>query len=143
MSMKNGNTKMKHNGLMSKFFIGMKGEILPYDFTDLGWEAKGLMESLHHILYGELMSRPSLTMWDWSIRTKNVFLRNKLLTVGNVVHVTIDTINNFYGCGYKTRKEVYNVFKEELNMMLMNWSPDLYWAKFDIGHGEDKDYKAR
>ena len=117
----------------------MKGEVVPYDFTDMGWDAKPLLEQLHHVMYTELVTRKVLDSWLWSVRTRNMFQNNKIYSVGRVMHIRLDDINTLIGCGMKTRKEVYETFKEEFGITLEQWNPQHYWEKIFTPRSKDMD----
>jgi hypothetical protein len=107
--------------------LGVKGEVVPFDFTSMGSEAAPLVEAIHNIAKEELFSRDVVSYFDWSGRAKNMFLRNKLFTVGSVMYLTLRQVDNLVMCGYKTRKEVYDQFKS-IGILLPNWEPEKYWG---------------
>lgn len=109
--------------------LGVKEEIVSYDFTELGWDAQEIVEFMYSVAFTEMVSRNVLHMWDWSVRVKNMLVRNKLDTVGKVMHIEVIEINKLWGCGFKSRKEIYDVFKS-LNIELKNWHPNHYWDKY-------------
>lgn len=112
------------------------GEVMPYDFTDLGEDASYLMYNIHWIAKQELMSRNVLHVYDWSARTVSILIGNQLTTIGHVCSISLDNINHLQGCGFKTRKEVYLTFRSIFNMKLKQWNPDEYLDKYRfIGEG--------
>lgn len=128
---------------MRNFMLGAIGEVIPYDFTNMGWEAKPLIEQINIIAFTELVNRSLFDSFDWGTRVKNMFLRNKLKTVGNVVFLSLEDVNRLSYCGYKTRKEVYDVFLNELNMELKQWNPDEYWESVNVRKRGKLDSKIR
>lgn len=128
---------------MRNFMLGAIGEVIPYDFTNMGWEAKPLIEQINIIAFTELVNRSLFDSFDWGTRVKNMFLRNKLKTVGNVVFLSLEDVNRLSYCGYKTRKEVYDVFLNELNMELKQWNPDKYWESVNVRKRGKLDSKIR
>lgn len=112
-----------------KITLGVKGEVIPYDFTEMGWDARSLVEQLHTMAYNELVTRKVMDSWLWSVRTRNMFQNNKIYSVGRVMHIKLDDVNALIGCGMKTRKEVYEVFGNEFGIVLEQWNPQHYWEK--------------
>lgn len=110
--------------------LGEKCEVIPYDFTTLGWEAKYILEAIHELAHKALVEKPIYLVWPWSLRTKNMFLNNKILTVGNIIYLGIDGVNNLVGCGFKVREEIHNTFRDEFNIKLNQWNPERYWEKY-------------
>lgn len=108
--------------------LGTKEEIIPYDFSYLGWEAREITEFIHDTAYAELVARP-INSLCWSVRVDNMFRANKLNSIGMVMNISIESINNLYGCGFKTRREVYEVF-ESYGIVLDQWHPDRYYDKY-------------
>ena len=104
--------------------LGERGEVMSYDFTEIGWEAQDMIEKLHVWARMELMCRDIMDVWDWSLRTRHMFENNNMTTIGNVAHIQLKQINNLPQCGFKTRREVYNIFFSELNIKLHQWNPD-------------------
>lgn len=111
------------------FTLGMKNEVIPYDFTEMGWDAKDIVEELYAAAYKELMTRSLDCLWDWSIRTKNMFDANGIIYVGMIIHMTVEDVNTLKGCGFKARKEVYESCKY-CGIELPAWKPEHYWDKF-------------
>lgn len=118
--------------------LGVREEIVAYDFTHLGWDAQEIVGFIYDVAFTELVSRNIFEVWDWSQRVKNMFMRNRLDTVGKVMHISVKDINKLGGCGYKSRNEVFMVF-ESLGMKLPNWEPSNYWNKYSDKKEEDKD----
>ncbi len=113
-----------------KLMLGVVGEVIPYDFTNLGWNALELIEALNKVLYDHLINRPLLEEADWSVRTRNMFLRNRLTKVGQVLFMDVDHVNRLAGCGYQTRKNVYEEFQKK-GIDLPAWKPEKYWEKYN------------
>lgn len=128
---------MISNGKRKKVVVvlGAIGECYPYDFTTMGWEAKEITDFIHECAYKELVNRNLHVSWGWSVRTKSMFLNNRLHTIGNVVH--LQSVNKLIGCGFKVRKEVYDVFRHEFSIELKQWHPDQYWKKFRFSEKDE------
>lgn len=119
--------------------LGMKHEIIPFDFTILGEEAMPFVEVIHTFAYTELLSRPVLQMIDWSTRVQNMFMKNHLNLIKDVVMISEAHIQRLMGCGYKTRQEVFSIFKE-YGIILEQWNPDKYWDKYSTkNYNKSKD----
>ena len=135
---------LTHKGNVEKDVItlGVRSEIQSIDFV--GWEygAEEAMEFIHAVAYVELLSRNVLVMWDWGARTQNMLLKNKLNTISDIMSLDLRQINRLSGCGYKTRKEVYDVFCS-YGLKMAAWMPGHYWErmnyKFADEPGENKD----
>ena len=112
--------------------LGVKGEVVPIDFTDMGYEAQWLMEKLHDVVYRELVYRDIFPLHDWSVRVKHLFENNKLRTVGSIIHIELKAINKLPMCGFKVRKEVFDTFLNEFGIRVNQWSPEHYWNKYDF-----------
>lgn len=108
--------------------LGAIGEVHSYNFIHLGADAEEIVEFIHAVSYVELLSRPIETMDDWSIRVKNMLLRNRLIVVSDVVCLDLKQVNRLTGCGYKTRQEVYRVFNE-YGFKVDSWMPGHYWER--------------
>lgn len=112
--------------------LGVIGEVHSYDYTSLGSfgdslrEVEEIIEFIHAVGYVELMSRPLEEMCEWPMRVKTMFLRNRLLTISDVLCVDLKEVNKLAGCGYKTRQEVYKVFNE-YGLKVEQWMPGHYW----------------
>lgn len=128
--------QVSDNGQMKQVFvIGVRDEIMPVSFVEMGWETQWIIEKLHIIAYNELIHRNILTVFDWSLRTKNIFLHNNIRAIGHVICAELRYINNLVGCGFKSRREIYEVFNYELGIKLNQWNPDLYMDKFQFNKG--------
>lgn len=114
-----------------KLMLGTKNEVIPIDFTTWGWGAKDIISQIYSIVFTELVNRDIFTVGDWSVRTKNMFLNNNIKKVMDLLEINLNgvqSVNNLIGCGFKTRKQIYERFKE-LNIELSSWNPDYYWTK--------------
>lgn len=120
-----------------KMILGSHGESMPYDFTDLGWDAKELTDLIHSFAYDELVKRPLAEVCEWSYRTQAMLDRNKLTKVGHVLNIKLARIHDLIGCGFSVRKEVYEAFGSVLNIELVEWHPNQYWNKFNFNTEED------
>lgn len=110
--------------------LGIKGEVVPYDYTDMGWEAELLMEKLHNILYDSLMERELHLVYMWTGRVQNVFNRNHVSKVGQIVNMTESKVFTLHGCGLVVRKEVYGVFQDVVGITLPAWEPRRWYQKY-------------
>lgn len=108
--------------------IGCLREIRQLDFVGMGEKAEHLIGSIHRIAMREFLSRRIVTVWDWEIRTKHMFEDNGLVSIGEVVRLSLGHVNRLKGCGYKTRKEVYDIFML-YHLKLNNWSPEYHYSK--------------
>lgn len=100
------------------------------DFANMEGEAESIVECIHKMAYKELLSRSIESMWDWQMRTKNMFEHNALHRMGDVVSLSLGGVNRLMGCGYVTRKEVYEVFCV-YHLKLKHWMPELHWEKMN------------
>lgn len=122
--------------------LGVVGEVHSYDFTSLGSfgeslrEVEEIIEFIHAVAYVELLSRPVETMCDWPIRVKTMFLRNRLVTVSDVMCLNLDQVNRLAGCGYKTRQEVYQTFNG-YGLSIESWMPGHYWDRMNYKFTDD------
>lgn len=116
--------------------LGERGEVMSYDFTEIGWDAQDMIEKLHVWARMELMCRDIMDVWDWSLRTRHMFENNNMTTIGHVAHIQLKQINNLPQCGFKTRREVYNIFFSELNIKLHQWNPDQIMDRYRFEGGE-------
>ena len=110
--------------------LGEGGEVISYDFTEMGWDAQIMIEKVHTWAKMELMCRDIMSVTYWSSRTKHMFQNNELATIGHIIHTPLQVINRLPQCGYKTRREIYNAFQVELNIKLHEWNPDQYLEKY-------------
>jgi hypothetical protein len=113
-----------------KLTLGVKGEVIPYDYTLLGWDAFSLMEQLHEILYAALMERNIYHAYVWTGHVQQVFARNHITTVGQIVNMSESKVFTLRGCGLVVRKEVYNVFQNTIGITLPAWEPKRWYAKY-------------
>lgn len=123
--------------------VGMKDELLENGLylIDLSYltEEEGVASIVGYIYemsYRELMSRTLLSVWDWELRTKHMFEHNNLHYIGDIVYLSQGKVNRLIGCGYKTRKEIYDIFYM-YHLKLNNWSPDKHWDKANYKFKED------
>jgi hypothetical protein len=120
--------------------LGMRDEVLPIDLTYIDErELELIMQFIHNVAYTELISRSIESMCDWSVRAQNVFKRNRFESIGHILGVTKNQVHCLHGCGYKTRKEVYDVYKS-YGLTLPNWEPGEYYDKFNY---QFKDERGR
>ena len=110
--------------------LGERGEVIPYDFTDRGYDVQWMTDQLNKLVKAELMSRKILPAWDWSTRVKNIFMNNRLITIEHVAQLTPQQVNRLVGCGVNARREVYEIFRDEFYININNWHPSNYWEKF-------------
>lgn len=113
--------------------LGERGEVITYDFIEIGWDAQDMIEKLHVWAKMELMCRDIMSVTYWSSRTRHMFENNEFTTIGHIIHIPLHIINRLPQCGYKTRREVYNAFQTELNIKLHEWNPDQYLEKYRFG----------
>ena len=107
-------------------------ELSLVNLIDIGEEEgiESLVELIHKLAYNEFLSRRIDSMWDWELRTKNMFVNNHLHKVGDVAGLPIGKVNRLIGCGYITRKEVYDVFWM-YHLRLKFWEPDKHYSKLN------------
>lgn len=132
---------LTHKGNVKKEVVclGMKDEVL---VMDLVWCAEHemieIIEFIHSVAYIELLSRDVMSVWPWGLRVEHMFLKNKLNTVSDVISLDLRQINRLLGCGYKTRKEVYDVFCS-YGLKLQSWTPGHYWERMKFEDVEKVD----
>lgn len=121
--------------------LGMRDEVLPIDlnYTDER-EVELMIDFIHKIAYTELLSRNVGTMTEWSVRALNLFTRHNLVLVGHVMGLTKNEVNRLTGCGYKTRKEIYETYKS-YGLIISNWEPGQYYDKMNYKF-EDNNGKS-
>lgn len=110
------------------WILGLLEEIDPMSFEIMQYEVSPLIESVHKIALNEFLSRTLVSMWDWEIRTQHMFQDNRLNMVNDVIVLPSKLVDRLKGCGYKTRKEVYDIFTLH-HVKLHYWSPDKHWGK--------------
>ena len=108
--------------------IGEVKEVSIVDFPNMEEKAEYIIGSIHRIAMSEFMSRDILSMWEWEVRTKSVFEHNHIHHIKDVVTLTLGQVNRLIGCGYKTRKEIYDIFVL-YHIKLKNWSPEKHWRQ--------------
>lgn len=119
--------------------LGMRDEVLPIDlsYTDEE-EIAMIMDFVHELAYTELLSREIMSMWEWSVRTQGVLAQNNLIQVGHIVGLSKIEVNRMAGCGYKTRKEIYDVYKS-YGLIMPNWSPGMYYEKANYQFNDEEE----
>ena len=111
--------------------LGMKDEILPIDFMYVNDEEIAcIMDFVHGIAQQELVSRSVMSMAEWSLRARSVFINNDLSQVGHVIVLTKNEVNRLIGCGYITRKEIYDVYRS-YGLQVPGWEPGYYYEKLN------------
>lgn len=118
------------NVLLTQF-----GELHEYgasvlEFTDMEQEAEQIVAAIHRTAMREFVSRKLITVWDWEIRTKHMFEDNRLEVIKDVIVLPLGKVNRLKGCGYTTRKEVYDIFVL-YHIKLNNWSPEHHYSKMN------------
>lgn len=103
-------------------------EISLVDLTNIEEGVGSIVECIHKVAYQEFMSRILTSMWGWEVRTIHMFSNNHLYHVGDIVGLPLGKVNRLLGCGYQTRKEVYDVFCM-YHLRLKHWSPELHYSK--------------
>ena len=89
------------------------------------WEPEcieSVVKLLHNTAIQELLSRNILSVWDWELRTKNMFQANKLKVVNDLVNKKQEDMKQIVGCGETTKKEVYAAFLM-YHIRLKYWKP--------------------
>jgi hypothetical protein len=104
------------------WMLGHVSEIHQMHFEIMEEEAEHIVGSLHRIALSELLSRSITSMWDWEMRTKNMFQHNALTYIRDVTSLSVGRVNRLMGCGYVTRKEVFDVFCL-YHLKLTHWQP--------------------
>lgn len=119
--------------------LGVKAEIIPYDFTVMGWDVSVMLEKLHDIAYAALMDRDIVTIYPWTGYTLGAFKRNGITKIGQICNMTESKVFSLHGCGLVIRKEVYGVFQEVIGITLPAWNPKRWYQKYrnyDFGDEE-------
>lgn len=117
--------------------LGVIGEVKSYDISCMNYEAiEEVTDFLHAVGYVEMISRPLETMEDWSIRVKNMFLRNRLIYISDVLSLDLKQVNRLSGCGYKVRQEVYQVMGS-YGCKVEAWMPGHYWERMNYKFTDD------
>jgi hypothetical protein len=111
------------------------GELREYeaslvDFDNMGEAVESIVECIHKMAMREFLSRSLESMWDWELRTKNMFINNHLYRIEDIATLPVGKVNRLVGCGYTTRKEVYDVF-EAYHLRLKFWNPDRHYSKMN------------
>jgi len=125
---------MRGGGVVILSIMGFE-EMIDYegslvDFDMIGEEVESIIECIHKTAMKELMSRSIESIWDWELRTKNMFLNNHLHRVGDIMQLSLGKVNRLIGCGYTTKKEVYDVFCV-YHLRLKFWEPDKHYSKMN------------
>jgi hypothetical protein len=107
-------------------------ELSLIDFVEITQEEgiESVIELIHKEALKEFMSRSVHSMWDWELRTKNMFINNHLYRIGDVAGLPVGKVNRLMGCGYTTKKEVYDVFYLH-HLKLKFWNPDVPYTKMN------------
>lgn len=109
--------------------LGMPDEVVSIDMNYIDdREVVLILDFIHHIVWKELLSRSLYSMCDWSSRTNTIFLQYDLTLVGHVAVLSKSEVNRLHGCGYHTRKEIYEVCKS-YGLILSNWVPGTYYEE--------------
>jgi hypothetical protein len=109
--------------------FGMRDEILPIDMSYMDdREVMLIVDFVHHIAWKELLSRTIQSMHDWSSRARTLFIDHDMSIIQHVVILSKNEVNRLNGCGYKTRKEIYDVYKS-YGLTLPNWMPGDYYER--------------
>ena len=102
------------------WMLGHMSETHQRDFTNMKEETEHLIASLHKIALSELLSRSIISVWDWELRTAHMFQHNALTSIHDVTSLSVGRVNRLIGCGYTTKKEVYEVFRM-YHIELVHW----------------------
>ena len=109
--------------------LGMRDEILPIDFMYVNDEETAcIMDFVHGIMWQELISRTIMSMAEWSSHAKTVFMNHSFNQVGHIIVLSKDEVNRLNGCGYMTRKEIFEVFKL-YGLYMSSWEPGHYYER--------------
>ena len=122
--------KGDHSVKYECIILGHIEEIRLIDFPRMEKDAEHMISSIHRIVIREFMSRSLLSMWDWEVRTQHMFEHNTLQNVQDVIVLPSRQVDRLQGCGYVTRKEVYDIFKL-YHIKLNNWSPENHRSKMN------------
>jgi hypothetical protein len=126
---------VKGGGKVVVLLLTQMGELREHeaslvDLTNIQEGIESVVECIHKVAMEELFVRNLKTMWDWEVRTKNMFKDNHLYKVGDVAMLPTGKVNRLIGCGYTTRKEVYDVFWT-YHIRLKFWAPDKHYSKMN------------
>jgi ERCC4-type nuclease len=86
------------------------------------------VDFVHNVTWKELLSRTIKSMHDWSSRVNTLCLQYDFNLIGHLVVLSKNEVNYLEGCGYKTRKEIYDVYKS-YGLTMPNWQPGGYYEK--------------
>lgn len=111
--------------------LGMKDEVLPIDFMYVNdEEIECIMGFVHKTAWQELLSRTIRSMAEWSSHAMTVFTENSMSQVGHVIVLTKNEVNRLRGCGYITRKEIYETYKL-YGLVMPQWEPGHYYERMN------------
>ena len=109
--------------------LGMQYEVLSIDMNYMNnREVELIVDFVHHIAWKELLSRTIKSMCDWSSRANTLFIEHNFRFIGHLVVLSKDEVSKLNGCGYKTRKEVYETYKS-YGLIMQNWMPGDYYER--------------
>ena len=112
-----------------RIVLGVREEVLSIDmmYMDIAG-VEEMIDFVHHTAWKELLSRSIKSMKDWSSRANNLFIEYNFRLIGHLVVLSKDEINQLHGCGYKTRKEIYETYKS-YGLIMNNWMPGDYYER--------------
>lgn len=122
----NGNGHINDSVLV----LGVRGEVIPYDFTEWGEGAECVVQELHMIAYRELVKRKLADSWVWIVRVQTMCVMNNIYTVGQIMNMSVEQVNKLNGCGVRVRSEIYDTFRNEFGIQLEAWNPKHYQEKW-------------
>lgn len=109
--------------------LGVREEILPIDMNYMDdREVELIIDFVHRVARKELLSRSIISMHDWSSRAQTLFIEHEFHIIQHIVVLSKNEVNDLNGCGYKTRKEIYDICKS-YGLTLPNWSPGYYYER--------------
>lgn len=112
-----------------KVIVGTINEIVPVDMSCMDEkEIRIVLDFIHHIAWKELLSRPIHSMKDWSARANTLFLEYDFVLIGHLAVLSKNEVVELNGCGYKTKKEIYDTCKS-YGLTLPNWVPGTYYEE--------------
>ena len=124
-------TMVKDTVVKDIVMLGTFDEVMLIDMIYIDeLELEQIIEFIHEIAYHELLSRNVKSMTDWSVRAISLFNRYDFSIIDHIVSLTKNQVNALNGCGYKTRKEIYDTCIS-YGLTVPTWTPGDYYNKMN------------